>query len=44
MGMSKAMPLDPRPAVIENIISSGSTEGIGQGGPKVISSSKEREK
>ncbi|MDR7345740.1 hypothetical protein J2X14_004206 [Pantoea alhagi] len=44
MGMSKAMPLDPRPAVIGNIISSGSTEGIGQGGPKVISSSKEREK
>ncbi|VTT27147.1 filamentous hemagglutinin family outer membrane protein [Klebsiella pneumoniae] len=41
MGVSKPMPLDPRPAVIGNIISSGSTEGIGQGGPKAVSSSKE---
>lgn len=44
MGVSKPMPLDPRPAVIGNIISSGSTEGIGQGGPKAVSSSKEGEK
>lgn len=40
-GVSKPMPTDPRPAVIGNIISSGSTEGIGQGGPKAASSSKE---
>jgi filamentous hemagglutinin len=41
MGVSKPMPLDPRPGVIGNIISSGSTEGIGQGGTKAVSSSKE---
>ncbi|MBM0747065.1 VENN motif pre-toxin domain-containing protein [Pantoea eucrina] len=41
MGVSKPILLDPRPAVIGNIISSGSTEGIGQGGPKAVSSSKE---
>ena len=44
MGISKPLPLDPRPAVIGNIISSGSTEGIGQEGSKAASSSKEEAK
>ncbi|MGK3604952.1 VENN motif pre-toxin domain-containing protein [Klebsiella variicola] len=34
MGISKRLPLDPRPAVIGNIIASGSTESIGQGSSK----------
>ena len=38
MGISKPMPLDPRPAIIGNIISSGTTEGVGQGGTKTIAS------
>lgn len=38
MWVSKPMPLDPLPAIIGNIISSGSTEGLGQGGSKAFSS------
>lgn len=38
MGISKPMPLDLRPAIIGNIISSGTTEGVGQGGTKTIAS------
>ncbi|EPF0317216.1 hypothetical protein [Enterobacter chuandaensis] len=44
MGISKPLPLDPRPAVIGNIIASGSTESIGQGSSKAADHLKEGEK
>ncbi|QSB57463.1 hypothetical protein JW290_20390 [Klebsiella aerogenes] len=37
MGISKPLPVVPRPAVIGNIIASGSTESIGQGSSKAAS-------
>ena len=44
MGISKPMPLDPRPAVIDNIISSDTTEGVGQSGTKNSASPNEEGK
>lgn len=44
MGISKPLPLDPRPAVIGNIIASGSTESIGQGSSKAARTLREGDK
>ena len=44
MGISKRLPLDPRPAVIGNIIASGSTESIGQGSSKAARTLREGDK